>query len=354
MVGLMTDTKKLLNVNIAQATPLTSPAQMSETIKASEKALHNTIMSRQVVQNILDGRDDRLLFVVGPCSIHDPKAAMEYAQKLSELSKKVSDKIFIVMRMYFEKPRTTVGWKGLINDPTMDDSFEIEKGLSLARKLLIDINEMGLATGTEALDPITPQYLSELITWAAIGARTTESQTHREMSSGLSMPVGFKNGTDGSMQVAIHAMMSVSQPHHFLGINEEGQVCKFSTRGNPYAHVVLRGGGGQPNYDDASIQECMALLQKNDLRSKIMVDCSHANSNKDHNKQPEVFENVMQQVKAGNQNIMGVMIESFLKAGNQKLTSDLSKLEYGVSVTDKCVDWETTETMILKANSLLS
>lgn len=350
----MKEIKNLLNLNIAKATPLTSPSRMSELMPASEKALNNTVMSRQVVQNILDSRDDRLLFVVGPCSIHDPVAAMDYAEKLQKLSEKVSDQFFIVMRMYFEKPRTTVGWKGLINDPSMDDSFDIEKGIQTARKLLIDINEMGLATGTEALDPITPQYLSELITWSAIGARTTESQTHREMSSGLSMPVGFKNGTDGSIEVAVHAMMSVKSPHHFLGINEEGQVCKFSTRGNPYSHVVLRGGGGKPNFDADSVETCAKLLEQNKLRSKIMIDCSHANSEKDHNKQPTVFENVMTQVKNGNKNIMGVMIESHLKAGNQKIPDDLSKLEYGVSVTDKCVDWETTETMILKAHSLLS
>lgn len=350
----MSELKKLLNLNIGSFEPLVTPELLKQQVGASESVLHHVVLHRQALQNILDGRDHRIFMVVGPCSIHDPKAALEYAQKLKTLSDQVSDKILLIMRVYFEKPRTTVGWKGLINDPRLDDSFHIEEGLKVARQLLIDVIELGLPTGTEALDPITPQYLSELITWSAIGARTAESQTHRELSSGLSMPVGFKNGTDGSIDVATNALKSMAQPHHFLGINEKGQVCKFSTKGNPYGHVVLRGGGGKPNYDSVSVQSCLEQLSQNNLRSKIVVDCSHGNSNKDHNQQPLVLKDCIQQILAGNKAIAGFMIESHLKAGNQKLTSDLSELEYGLSITDKCVDWQTTEKMILDAHKLLS
>jgi 3-deoxy-7-phosphoheptulonate synthase len=344
--------KRVLNVNIAGCDELTTPEDMKKQMPVEEATLNNVLLARQTIQNILDGRDDRYLFVVGPCSIHDPKAALEYAGRLKELAEKVQDRIFMVMRVYFEKPRTTVGWKGLINDPRLDDSFHIEEGIKVARQLLLDINALGLPTGTEALDPISPQYVSELMSWSAIGARTTESQTHREMSSGLSMPVGFKNGTDGGITVAVNAMQSVVHPHHFLGINELGKVCKFSTRGNPYSHVVLRG-GTKPNYDAASIEACVKTLTENDLRTKVMVDCSHANSNKDHSKQPGVLTDCVEQIKGGNKDIFGFMIESNLEAGNQKLTKDLSALQYGVSVTDKCVDWKTTEEMILKACSNL-
>jgi len=257
------------------------------------------------------------------------------------------------MRVYFEKPRTTVGWKGLINDPFLDDSFHIEEGLKIARTLLLDIAEMGLAASTEALDPLTPQYLAELISWAAIGARTTESQTHREMASGLSMPVGIKNGTDGSLQTAIDALNAVKRPHHFLGINQDGKSAKYSTSGNPYAHIVLRGGGGRPNYDRTSIAACETLLDKNDLRKKIVVDCSHANSNKDHNNQPLVLRDGLGQIRDGNKSIVGFMIESHLHAGNQSIPDDLSELRYGVSVTDKCVDWDATEKMVMAAYDLL-
>ncbi len=344
----MNELKKVLNVNIAGYEELITPAKIQKQVPVTKEALHNVLISRQTIQNILDGRDDRLFFVVGPCSIHDPKAALEYAEKLKKLSEKVSDKFFFIMRVYFEKPRTTIGWKGLINDPHMDDSFHIEEGLKTARKLLIDVNTMGLAAGTETLDPITPQYLAELITWAAIGARTAESQTHREISSGLSMPVGFKNGTDGNIQVAINAMSSMVNPHHFLGINEQGKVCKFSTKGNPYGHVILRGGSEKTNYDEKSLDLCLKALVKNNLREKIVVDCSHGNSAKDYLKQAEVLNSCVNQIIKGNKSLTGFMIESNLFAGNQKI-EDPKKLKHGVSVTDSCVDWKMTEEMILKS-----
>lgn len=345
----MTEQKKLINTNITGSEELITPAEIRKLLPASERALSVVLESRQTIQDILDDKDPRLFFVVGPCSIHDTKAALEYAGRLKDLADKVRDKILIVMRVYFEKPRTTVGWKGLINDPFLDDSFHIEEGLKIARTLLLDIAEMGLPASTEALDPLTPQYLAELISWAAIGARTTESQTHREMASGLSMPVGIKNGTDGSLQTAIDALNAVKRPHHFLGINHDGKSAKYSTSGNPYAHIVLRGGGGRPNYDRTSISACEALLDKNGLRKKIVVDCSHANSNKDHNNQPLVLRDGLGQICDGNKSIVGFMIESHLHAGNQSIPEDLSELRYGVSVTDKCVDWDATEKMVTEA-----
>lgn len=345
----MSEQPKLINVNITGSEELITPAEIKSLIPAPQKSLDTVLESRVTLQKILDDQDDRCFMIVGPCSIHDPKAALEYAHRLKKLSDQVKEKIYIVMRVYFEKPRTTIGWKGLINDPHLDDSFHIEEGLKIARKLLCEITAMGLATATEALDPLTPQYLAELISWAAIGARTTESQTHREMASGLSMPVGIKNGTDGSIQTAIDALNSVKKPHHFLGINQDGQSAKFSTSGNPYAHIVLRGGGGRPNYDRASISVCEAALVKNHLRKKIVVDCSHANSNKDHGNQVLVLKNCVEQILDGNDSIVGFMIESNLNAGNQAIPADLSQLKYGVSITDKCVDWDTTEAMLLEA-----
>ena len=285
--------------------------------------------------------------VGGTCSIHDLKAAHEYAAKLKVLADKVSDTLLIVMRVYFEKPRTTTGWKGLINDPFMNDSFKITDGLHIGRQLLHDILEIGLPTATEALDPISPQYMQDLITWSAIGARTTESQTHREMASGLSSSVGFKNGTDGSLTVAINALQSVASPHRFLGINSDGRVSVITTKGNPYAHVVLRGGNGKPNYDSVSVSICEQELSSEGITPNIMVDCSHANSNKDHNLQPLVLENVANQILEGNTSIIGAMVESHLKGGNQKLSSNPDEMAYGVSVTDACIDWETTEASIL-------
>lgn len=291
------------------------------------------------------------MLVVGPCSIHDPKAALEYARQLKSLADRVKGKIFIVMRVYFEKPRTTIGWKGLINDPFMDDSFHIEEGLKKARRLLLDITETGLATGTEALDPIVPQYISDLICWSAIGARTIESQTHREMASGLSMPVGFKNGTDGNIQVAIDAMKSALTSHHFLGIDMQGRTSIFKTKGNRYGHIVLRG-GKHPNYDPESVSLCEKALKEAGLRQEIMIDCSHGNSKKDPKRQPIVFQETMKQVKEGNSSIIGMMLESNLFEGNQSIPPDLKEigqLKYGVSVTDKCIDWKTTEQLILRA-----
>jgi len=285
--------------------------------------------------------------VIGPCSIHDADAAIDYAKRLKALADTVDDTLYLVMRVYFEKPRTTVGWKGFINDPYLDDSFKIEEGLHLGRQLLIDISEIGLPVSTEALDPISPQYLQELISWSAIGARTTESQTHREMSSGLSSAVGFKNGTDGGLEVAINALQSVSSPHRFLGINHSGQVAVIKTKGNPYGHIVLRGGNAKPNYDSVSVSICESTLKKANLQANIMIDCSHANSNKDANLQPLVANNVVNQIIEGNQSIVAMMIESNIGAGNQSIPKDLSDLEYGVSVTDACIDWATTEKLIL-------
>ena len=302
---------------------------------------------RTEIENILERKDHRVIVVVGPCSIHDLKAAQEYAVRLKALAEKVSDTLLIVMRVYFEKPRTTTGWKGLINDPFMNDSFKITDGLHIGRQLLHDILEIGLPTATEALDPISPQYMQDLIAWSAIGARTTESQTHREMASGLSSSVGFKNGTDGSLTVAINALQSVASPHRFLGINSDGNVSVVTTKGNPYAHVVLRGGNGKPNYDSVSVSICEQELEAAGIAPNIMVDCSHANSNKDHNLQPLVLDNVTNQILEGNKSIIGVMIESHLNGGNQKLSSNADEMAYGVSVTDACIDWETTETSLI-------
>ena len=287
-------------------------------------------------------RDHRLLVVTGPCSIHDIAAAKDYAQRLKGLHDELGDTLYILMRIYFEKPRTTVGWKGLINDPRMDDSFHIEEGLHKARELLLWLSELGLPVATEALDPISPQYLADLFAWSAIGARTAESQTHREMASGLSMPVGFKNGTDGSLNIAINALKSVSYPHHFLGINQNGQVTVIETRGNVCSHVILRGGNGQPNYDSVNVALCEEALRGSGLQENIMIDCSHGNSNKQPQLQTLVADNVASQLAAGNRSIIGIMLESNLYEGNQPIPSDISQLRYGVSVTDACIDWEST------------
>jgi 3-deoxy-7-phosphoheptulonate synthase len=331
------------NLNLASQDILISPADLKSTLPISAKAEATIVNGRDTVNNILDRKDNRLMIVIGPCSIHDVDAAMDYAKRLKALSDEVSDTLAIVMRVYFEKPRTTVGWKGLINDPHLNGSFNIEEGLHIGRKLLLDISELGLPTATEALDPISPQYLHDLISWSAIGARTTESQTHREMASGLSCAVGFKNGTDGSLTVAMNAMQSVSSSHHFLGIDSNGQVAIIRTKGNPYAHVVLRGGGGKPNYDSVSVALCEQELAKSDMVQNIMVDCSHENSNKNHELQPLVLENITNQIIEGNKSIIGLMVESNIGPGNQKILDDHSQMQYGVSVTDKCIDWETTE-----------
>ena len=341
------------NVNVDSQDVLITPEQLKQSLPMSEAVTTTVADSRQVIQNILDGKDHRLFVVVGPCSIHDTEAAMEYARRLRELADRVSDTLYIVMRVYFEKPRTTVGWKGLINDPHLDDSFKLEEGLHIGRKLLLDILELGLPTSTEALDPISPQYLQDLISWSAIGARTTESQTHREMASGLSSPVGFKNGTDGGLTVATNALNSVANPHRFLGINSGGQVSVFTTRGNPYGHIVLRGGSSGPNYDSVHIRLCEEALTKANIKHNIMVDCSHANSNKQPELQPLVVENVASQILEGNSSITSLMIESNLEAGNQPIPQNLEDLKYGVSVTDGCIDWQTTEDCLLSLREKL-
>lgn len=309
-------------------------------------ANQTVIEARKTIEDILSRRDGRMLVIVGPCSIHDVKAAHEYALKLSKLHEELKDKLYIIMRVYFEKPRTTIGWKGFINDPHLDDSYDMEYGLRAARQLLLDINNMGLPAGTEFLDSITPQYFSDLISWAAIGARTVESQTHREMASGLSMPVGFKNSTDGRMQVAIDAMRASMHGHNFLGIDQEGKISIIQTSGNNDCHVVLRGGASKPNYDPESIQSAAALLEKSNLPSVVMVDCSHANSGKKHERQEPVWHNLVDQFANGSQHLMGVMIESNLCEGNQSIPDDLRKLKYGVSITDACISWETTERIL--------
>jgi len=341
------------NINVESQNILITPAELKAQLPLTPAATATVKAGRDAVRNILDGTDPRLLVVIGPCSIHDTKAAMDYAHRLKALNEKVKDSLLIVMRVYFEKPRTTTGWKGLINDPHINDSFKIEEGLHIGRKLLLDIAELGLPTATEALDPISPQYLQDLISWSAIGARTTESQTHRELASGLSCAVGFKNGTDGGMSVAINAIKSAVSPHRFLGINNEGQVAIITTTGNRYTHVVLRGGDGKPNYDSVSIALCEQDLAKAKIKPNIMVDCSHANSNKNHDLQVLVMDNVVNQILEGNQSIIGVMIESHIGAGNQKIPDDLSKLTYGVSITDACIDWPTTEKCLLSAHEKL-
>ncbi|MEJ2346992.1 MAG: 3-deoxy-7-phosphoheptulonate synthase [Gammaproteobacteria bacterium] len=339
----------LNNVNVVSQDLLPTPAEIKAQLPLTDAAIRTVLKGRETIRNILDRKDPRLFVVIGPCSIHDLDAAREYAHRLRKLADEVSDTLFLVMRVYFEKPRTSTGWKGLINDPYMDDSFRIERGLVMARGLLLELAELGLPVATEALDHITPQYLSDLISWTAIGARTAESQTHREMSSGLSTPVGLKNGTDGGLQVAINALLSVSRPHHFLGINQEGQCAVFHTRGNQYGHVVLRGGGARPNYDSVSIAMCEQELVDAGLAPNIVVDCSHGNSMKDHNLQPLVLDNCVNQILEGNRSIIGTMLESNLFEGNQPVPADLSQLRYGVSVTDACIDWETSERIVRDA-----
>jgi len=322
----------LENTNITNLERLVTPQQFKQQFPITDKIASHVERSRATLRDILDRKDNRLIVIVGPCSVHDTKAATEYAERLAKLADQLKEDLFIVMRVYFEKPRTTVGWKGLINDPYLDGSFQIEKGMSLGRELMIKINQMGLPIANEALDPISPQYMQDLISWSAIGARTTESQTHREMASGLSVPIGFKNGTDGGLEVAINALQSASNSHSFLGIDIE-----------QYSHIVLRGGGGKPNYDSVNVRLTERELRASNLPVNVMIDCSHANSSKDPELQPLVLDNITQQILEGNQSIIGVMLESHLKAGNQKLTDDKSALEYGKSITDGCIDWETTE-----------
>lgn len=336
---------QLENLNVEQQEVLITPEQLKARLPVSEDVREAVNGYREIVRNIVDRKDPRLLVVVGPCSIHDVDAAKEYAQRLKGLADDVADQVFVVMRAYFEKPRSTVGWKGLINDPHLDDSFKVAEGLHIGRQLLLELSQMGLPLATEALDPITPQYMQDLISWSAIGARTTESQTHREMASGLSCPVGFKNGTDGSLGVAINALESVASPHRFLGISPTGQVSVIQTKGNAHGHVVLRGGSSGPNYTPEHIQACESALEKLGLTQSIMVDCSHANSNKDHRQQRNVVDSVTQQIAAGNRSITGLMIESHLHEGNQSINNP-DGLSYGVSITDACINWDETDSLL--------
>jgi 3-deoxy-7-phosphoheptulonate synthase len=346
--------RKVQDIHVRATEALIAPRAMKETLTADAKVIDTVADTRNTIREILAGRDRRLMCVVGPCSIHDPEAALDYATRLAKLAIRIADEIFITMRVYFEKPRTTIGWKGLINDPWMDESCDMESGLKIARKLLLEINALSLPCATELLDPITPQYIADLISWAAIGARTTESQTHREMASGLSMPVGFKNTTDGNLKVAIDAIESARHPHSFLGITQEGAAAIVRTRGNPDTHVVLRGGTKSPNYDAASIAECGQMLKAAKLEPRLMVDCSHAQTDRNYTKQPGVLAALVEQIRTGSGAIMGAMLESNLGAGNQKLVKDRKLMRYGVSITDPCIDWQTTEECLLSAASVLA
>lgn len=341
------------NLNIAAQDHMPSPVEIKAQLPLTESAASTVLNGRRTLQAILNRSDPRMFVVVGPCSIHDPVAGLDYAQRLKALADEMSDTLVLVMRVYFEKPRTATGWKGYINDPYMDDSFRIDEGMAKARQFLKDVNELGLPAATEALDPIAPQYYGDLVSWTAIGARTAESQTHREMASGLSTPVGFKNGTDGSLDAAINGIVSAASPHSFLGINGNGRSAVLRTRGNPFGHVVLRGGGGRPNYDTVSINLAEKALDKAGLAKNIVVDCSHANSWKNPEYQPLVLRDVMHQIREGNSSVVGTMIESFIEAGNQKIPADLSELKYGCSVTDACVGWETTVDMLRQAREVL-
>ncbi|HMJ89159.1 MAG TPA: 3-deoxy-7-phosphoheptulonate synthase [Candidatus Acidoferrum sp.] len=333
---------------------LQPPCRIKQEFPMTERTNEVVVRGRRTVLDIIEQRDARLLVVLGPCSLHDPKGALEYAEKLARLNAELSGQFFIVMRTYFEKPRTTIGWKGLINDPCMDGSCDIEQGIRVARQLLLDINQLGLPCATEFLDPIVPQYIAELISWAAIGARTTESQTHREMASGLSMPVGFKNGTDGSLQIAIDAMSAARTPHSFVGIDQEGYTCIVRTKGNPAGHVVLRGGRTRSNYDPQSIAEACAQLTKQRLPNVLMVDCSHANSGKQHARQEEVWNSLVEQRSSGTSAIIGAMLESNLLEGNQPVPDDPAQLIYGLSVTDACINWDTTERLLRHGYEVLA
>ena len=337
----------LNNVNISSEKLLVMPEALKKTLPLSEANTAFITQARKTISDIVHKRDHRTLIISGPCSIHDVVAAKEYALKLKQLQQECGDSVYLAMRVYFEKPRTTVGWKGLINDPHLDDSFDIETGLLNARELFIWLTEQEIPIATEALDPISPQYLSDLISWAAIGARTTESQTHREMASGLSMPVGFKNGTNGDVGIAINAMGAAESSHSFIGINEQGQVAIIKTSGNPDAHLILRG-GKQPNYQAEFVAEAEVEIEKAGYNPAIIVDCSHANSNKDYSRQPAVAKDILVQLEQGNRSIVGIMLESHINEGNQKLSPNLADMKYGVSVTDACINWQSTEELVVE------
>ncbi len=335
-------TQSVRDQRIEEVVPLATPALLLHEHPLPIEREQDVLAARREITEILDRRDPRLLVIVGPCSVHDVEAAKEYAAAIAEAQRRHHDELEVVMRVYFEKPRTTVGWKGMINDPHLDGSYDINTGLRRARALLLHLAEMELPAATELLDPVVPQYIADLISWTAIGARTTESQTHREMASGLSMPIGFKNGTDGSALTAINAMEAAARPHHFLGIDQEGQASIVSTTGNPDGHLVLRGGKRGPNYHPEAIEEAAAQLASEGLPARLMVDCSHGNSNKDFRRQVEVLHRVADQVRGGSVHVMGVMLESHLVEGNQKLAGDPAQLTYGQSVTDACIDLPTT------------
>jgi 3-deoxy-7-phosphoheptulonate synthase len=349
----MTHTLQMENVNVTGFDLMPSPEDVKHRIPVTPAAARTVIHGRETIENILERRDPRMLVIVGPCSIHDPVAGLDYAQRLKQVAGEISDTLFIVMRVYFEKPRTAAGWKGFINDPRMDDSFHIEEGMQKAREFLRTLAELGLPAATEALDPIAPQYLGDLISWTAIGARTSESQTHREMASGLSTPVGFKNGTDGDFVVAINAIRSAAAPHSFLGINPQGRSAVVRTRGSRHGHIVLRGGANRPNYDTVSVSLVEQALHSAKLPVNILVDCSHGNSYKRPEMQPLVMRDVVHQIRQGNRSIVGLMVESFIEGGNQAIPADLSKLRYGCSVTDACLDWPTSEALLREVHEML-
>jgi len=343
--------KRVTDLHVANNVPLTAPNKLCQDIPRTAGQAAFVAKSREAIHDIIFDDDDRFLCIVGPCSIHDVDSGREYAERLAELAKKIEDRIMIVMRVYFEKPRTTVGWKGLIMDPQLDGTADIETGLRTARTFLGTVLDLGLPTATELLDPITPQYIADLISWSAIGARTSESQTHRQMASGLSMPLGFKNATPGTLLPAVNGISAATQPQTFLGISEEGVASAVSTNGNPDCHLILRGGTAGPNYEAKHVAEAEALLSKHGLCPSVMVDASHANCDKDHAKMPAVFENIVDQFAAGNRNLIGAMIESNLKAGKQSFPQPLADLEYGLSITDPCIDFETTEKILLAAHA---
>lgn len=354
------DTMETVNANqtadlhVVATRPLVTPKELKTAMPSTANMRKTVVEARETIKAIIKREDPRMLLVVGPCSMHNEAEAIEYANKLAVLANDVRDRLFIVMRLYFEKPRTTVGWKGLINDPHLNGTYDITTGLRIARHIFMVLANLGLPAGTEMLDPIVPQYTAELVSWCAVGARTTESQTHREMSSGLSMPVGFKNSTDGNLQVAINAMVASQNPQHFLGIDQEGRTCIIQTTGNPYGHIILRGGGGKTNYDDASVRAAQAELAAAGQDPAVLVDCSHANSAKDYRRQPIVWRDVAAQRAAGNEGIIGMMLESNLNEGNQSLGADPAALKPGVSITDACVNWETTEQLITETYDQLA
>jgi 3-deoxy-7-phosphoheptulonate synthase len=341
------------DIHVRNTVRLTSPNELKARLPMTERANQTVVAGRQGLYEILKGVDQRLIVVVGPCSIHDEHAALDYAERLLRLAARVRESMHVVMRVYFEKPRTIIGWKGLINDPALDGTFDIATGLERARKLLLAVAEMGVYAATEMLEPITPQYVADLVSWASIGARTTESQTHRQMASGLSMPVGYKNGTDGNLEIAVQAMQAARHPHSFLGIDSEGRTCIVNTTGNPWGHLILRGGRSGPNYDADSVRTASQTLTTAGLPSGVMIDCSHANSEKDYTRQALVWRDAIEQRAAGGSPIVGLMLESNLHEGNQKLTADLSQLKYGVSITDGCIGWNQTEELLLSAHDAL-